>query len=102
MLAGLTYSNDGDVTGYHIPAVIGADMLVIKTTSAETKYGQRHSAVLQMMMLHQSLHGRWIVVAGYANSNDGDVTGYHGTQALFSDMWVLKLNGDGNIVWSGP
>jgi len=35
------------------------------------------------------------VVAGYAYSNDGDVSGNHGDW----DYWVVKLNESGNLVW---
>ena len=35
------------------------------------------------------------IVAGYTNSKDGDVTGYHDS----TDAWVVKLNAQGNIVW---
>jgi len=34
-------------------------------------------------------------VAGYSNSNDGDVTGNHGE----SDYWVSKLTANGDIEW---
>lgn len=35
------------------------------------------------------------VFAGYTNSNDGDVSGNHGS----SDAWVIKLDTNGNTVW---
>ena len=35
------------------------------------------------------------IVAGYSNSNNGDVSGNHGN----SDYWVLKLDASGNIQW---
>ncbi len=34
-------------------------------------------------------------MAGHAQSNNGDVTGYHGGR----DYWVVKLDGSGNIQW---
>lgn len=41
------------------------------------------------------------VLAGFTSSNDGDVTGFHndrkaGTQ---DDMWVVKLDAAGNMIW---
>jgi hypothetical protein len=35
------------------------------------------------------------IVAGYSESNDGDVTGNHGE----IDYWVLRLDADGNLIW---
>ena len=35
------------------------------------------------------------IVAGYTESNDGDVTGNHGKR----DYWVVKLDNTGNIQW---
>lgn len=35
------------------------------------------------------------VVAGYTNSNDGDVTGNHGD----NDYFIVKLDAGGNIIW---
>lgn len=38
------------------------------------------------------------ILAGYSNSNDGDVSLHYGTIAT-SDYWIVKLNVDGEIVW---
>ena len=38
------------------------------------------------------------IAVGYSNSNDGDVTGHHGTAAT-NDAWVVKLDTSGNILW---
>lgn len=38
------------------------------------------------------------VVAGSTMSNDGDVSGIHGTN-IFVDMWVVKLDSNRNIEW---
>jgi len=35
------------------------------------------------------------IVAGYSSSNDGDVSGNHGS----SDYWIVKLDATGNLVW---
>ena len=44
--------------------------------------------------IEQTSDGGYIV-AGYSNSNDGDVTGNHGDH----DSWIIKLNTTGNILW---
>jgi uncharacterized repeat protein (TIGR01451 family) len=38
------------------------------------------------------------IVAGCTASDDGDVTGHHGTAASY-DIWMMKLDGSGNIIW---
>lgn len=35
------------------------------------------------------------ILAGYTDSNDGDVTGHHGLR----DIWVVKLRSDGTLEW---
>jgi len=44
--------------------------------------------------IEQTTDGGYIV-AGYSDSNDGDVSGNHGLE----DYWVVKLDGDGSLVW---
>jgi PKD repeat protein len=44
--------------------------------------------------IQQTSDGGYII-AGSSDSNDGDVTGNHGS----SDYWVVKLNESGNIEW---
>jgi len=44
--------------------------------------------------IQQTSDGGYIV-AGYTESNDGDVSGNHG----YYDFWVVKLDGNGNIQW---
>jgi len=101
VLSGLTYSNDGDVTGYHTPTFIGADVLVIKIDLKGNKiWAKAFGGTTDDNATSMAAVSDGYVVGGYTNSNDGDVSRYHGRQALFYDMWVLKLNGDGNIVWS--
>ena len=42
----------------------------------------------------KSANGGYLIV-GSTTSNDGDVTGNHGG----TDMWLVKINEDGNILW---
>ncbi len=41
------------------------------------------------------------IIAGHTNSNDGDVSGYHGSPGVsgYKDIWVFRLDTDWNIVW---
>ncbi len=38
------------------------------------------------------------VFGAYVNSNDGDISGWHGA----NDIWIVKLDFNGNIVWQKP
>jgi hypothetical protein len=45
--------------------------------------------------VEQTVDGGFIV-SGYSYSTDGDVSGNHGG----SDLWILRLDANGNILWS--
>lgn len=102
VLAGLTDSPDGDVKGFHVPIFIGADFLVIRIDLTGNlvwakAYGGTGDEVATSIVAAPD----GVVVAGYANSTDGDVVGLHGSLiAAFIDMWVLKLDKTGSIVWA--
>lgn len=38
------------------------------------------------------------IIAGYSTSQNGDVSGHHGT-SLHADFWILKLDNSGKISW---
>lgn len=96
VLVGTSNSNDGDVTGVHG----SGDFWVVKIDSAGTiKWQKALGGTLSETgrSIQQTSDGGYMV-AGITLSNNGDVTGNHGT----SDYWVVKLSGDdfGNtIVW---
>ena len=93
ILAGLSHSNDGDVSGNHG----GGDCWVVKIDSfgdiewqkclGGSNYDEAH-------FVKQTIDDGFIV-AGYSKSNDGDVSGNHGGD----DCWVVKLNSSGYIEW---
>ena len=93
IVAGETLSNDGDVSGNHG----GRDAWVVKLNSSgdiiwkKCLGGTDHDFAYS---IQQTSDGGFIV-AGYTNSNDGDVSGNHGSK----DYWVVKLNSSGTIEW---
>lgn len=93
IMAGYSNSTDGDVSGNH-----GAhDYWVVRLDSARQIVWQRSFGGSKSDYAHSvspTADGGYIV-AGYSQSDDGDVTG--GTMGL--DVWVLKLNFDGKIEW---
>ena len=93
IIAGATESNDGDVKGNHGQS----DAWVIKTDSMgkiqwQKCYGGTKNEVAYAI---QQTNDGGYVFAGSTNSNDGDVKGNHGA----TDVWVVKLDKDGNIKW---
>lgn len=93
IIAGYTYSNDGDVSGYHGKA----DCWVVKITHEGEIQWQKafggtgsDSAISAI----QTIDGGYIVAAS-TESNDGDVSGNPGTD----DIWVIKLSNAGDIQW---
>lgn len=86
-------STDGDVTGTH--GMI--DYWVVKLDpSGELQWqralGGTHNEYPYSM--YQTANGG-CVIAGTTLSDDGDVTGFHGSL----DYWIVALDGSGNIEW---
>ena len=93
IVAGLSYSNDGDVTGNHGDA----DYWVVKLDATGNITWQKSLGGTNQdygYSIQQTTGGGYIV-AGYSNSNDGDVTGNNGGV----DCWIVKLDTVGNITW---
>jgi hypothetical protein len=94
IIAGTTYSSDGDVTGFHGGY---SDYWVVKTDDSgiiqwQKTYGG--SGADWGWCIQQTTDGGYII-AGNSNSNDGDVTGNHGG----ADYWVVKTDPLGNLQW---
>ena len=93
LLAGSSASNDGDVTGNQG----GLDWWVVKVDNLgaiqwETTLGGSADEILYRAI--QTSDGGY-ALAGWTESNDGDVTGYQGNK----DCWVAKLNSSGVLQW---
>ena len=105
IVAGITGSDDGDVSGNHG----GFDHWIVKLDATGNIQWQRclggsddewthisstpYSAMPQNS-IEQTTDGGYIV-AGSTFSNDGDVSGNHGG----FDYWIVKLDATGNIQW---
>lgn len=95
IVAGMVMSNDGDVSGNH--GGVGFDAWVVKLDEFGTLQWQKAlggTGVEYAQSVKQTADGGYIV-AGYTDSNDGDVIGNHGGQ----DFWVVKLGNSGTIEW---
>jgi len=94
IIAGYTRSTDGDVSSYHGGP---RDCWLIRLDGSgnllwEKTYGG--SDLDEAYAVQQTSDGGYIVV-GRTESDDGDVSGYHGNQ----DLWVFKLDPSGNMIW---
>jgi hypothetical protein len=93
---GFSESNNGDVSGNHG----NVDLWVAKTDASgniqwSSLYGGTEDD--QGYDIYQTADNGFMVV-GWTDSQDGDVTGHHGTYD--SDLWVLKLTSTGAITWN--
>lgn len=99
VFVGISRSVDGDVSGHHGGST-NNDYWVVKLDSIgnilwQNSYGGTGEDVAYSIL--QTIDGGY-VVAGNSQSNDGDVSGHHGS--LFpSDYWILKLDSVGAIEW---
>ena len=97
IIAAWTQSTDGDVTGLH---GFDFDYWIVKIDSAGGIQWQKSlggSGSDGAWCVQQTFDGGY-VVGGFSSSNDGDVTGHHGTTTL-GDYWIVKLDANGNIQW---
>ena len=93
VFAGGSNSNDGDVQGN----MGGYDYWIVKLTSSGEINWQKSlggSSLEYATHIKQTTDGGYII-AGRSNSNDGDVSGNHGS----SDYWIVKLTSSGEINW---
>ena len=93
ILVGYSGSNDGDVSGNH-----GSyDGWIAKLDANRNIVWQKSlggSNFDYLWSIQQTSDGGYIA-AGETSSNDGDVSGNHGS----SDAWVVRLDANGNIIW---
>ena len=93
VLAGISKSNNGNVTGNHG----GYDCWVVKLDATGTLQWQKSlggSGSDQANAIQNTADGGYIL-AGSSTSNNGDVTGNHGGK----DYWIIKLNATGTLQW---
>ena len=100
-----THSNDGDVSGLHGPSAAPpdgwSDIWMVRLNE-------------QMEIIWQKCLGGYrtegpnfitriedggFLVVGMTTSNDGDVSGNHSYPGTHTDIWVVKLNENGDIEW---
>ncbi len=93
ILASTTFSTDGDVIGNH--GIDDAWIVKLDATGAIVWQKALGGTAWEDVSSIQSTTDGGYVMAGYTRSNDGDVTGNHGTD----DAWVVKLSSTGSVQW---
>ena len=99
IIAGLSQSDDGDVTGRHEPS-FSPDVWIVKLRSTGEIEWQRllgGKGWDEAKYIAPTRDGGYIIT-GFSNSNDGDVIGLHGNYG-FRDYWIVKLRSTGEIEW---
>lgn len=98
IMAGSTKSNNVDVTFNHYSGISVEDFWVVKTDSVGNIKWQRSLGGSSKEVANSIIECKegGYIVAGYAESNDGDVSNYLGG---VSDVWVVRLDTGGNIKW---
>ncbi|MBS1736280.1 MAG: T9SS type A sorting domain-containing protein [Bacteroidetes bacterium] len=94
IVAGYTFSNDGDVSGNHNP---DSDGWVVKLNASGNLIWQKALGGVGgdfITDIHQTSDGGYIA-GGYSASNNGDASGNNGS----FDFWIVKLDPSGNISW---
>jgi Secretion system C-terminal sorting domain len=99
IVVGRTYSNDGDVSGFHTH-MNTTDGWVVKLNSSGVIQWQKclggTGSDLCRSVLATANGG--CIIAGSTTSLDGDVSTNHGTGNT-SDYWVVNLDANGTIIW---
>jgi hypothetical protein len=99
IIAGMSRSDNGDVSGHHGNSDF-ADYWIIKIDTDGQLLWQRSLGGSDNDVANAVAATRdgGCIVAGASNSSDGDVTGHHGTND-YADYWIVKLDATGNIEW---
>lgn len=92
VLAGLSRSYDSGLNNYG-----GYDYWIVKVNDIGTVQWQKSfgGGSYDVAWHAEQTFDSGYIIAGYTNSNEDDVSGYHGN----SDVWVIKLSSTGSLDW---
>lgn len=97
IIVGFTESQDGDITGYHG----GLDGWAVKTDSGGNVQWAKcfgGAGLEEFYKVIQLSNGNF-VMAGWTDSNDGDISFLHGS-TFQEDAWLVTTDVNGNLLWS--
>lgn len=91
---GTVHGDGGDVTGFHGGAFDGWIIMINATGELLWQKALGGNGDDNFYGVHEMADGN-LLLTGYTNSIDGDVSGNHG---MF-DYWVVKMSMTGEIIW---
>lgn len=100
IVAGETYSDDGDVKGYKGKSTNSLDAWIVKLDSSGSIEWQRclsESRMEEVYSIQITPDGGYIL-AGYTLSNGGDTIG-KGLPGINPNCWIVKMDKLGNVQW---
>lgn len=102
IVTGTSFSTDGDVTGNHIDAdgyALG-DYWLSRLDAAGNLLWQKclGGSTYEWGLSVQQTTDEGFITGGWTESNDGDVSGNHGS----NDYWIVKVDTVGNLEWQEP
>jgi hypothetical protein len=96
-----TVSNDGDISGLHGPPDLFSDIWVVRLDDQMEIVWQKCLGGYDSdfpIYITQTGDGGFVVI-GMVISDDGDVSGNHSIDDNYGDIWVVKLDGEGELLW---
>ena len=100
IVAGSSTSNDGDVTGHHGATGVTDAWLVALRYDGQLLWQKSYggSGADEFDRIIATKDGGYLAI-GTTASTDGDVVGSHDGGNGNVDIWVVKLDGSGNLQW---
>ncbi len=97
IVAGYSLSNNGDLTSNQGDA----DYWIVKLDASGTIQWQKSLGGMfdEKAYSVQQITDGGFVVAGFAASNNGDVSGNHNFSNAGGDYWIVKLDSSGSLLW---
>ena len=100
IVAGVSYSTDGDLTGLHYGTTAYYDAILVKYDLNGNLVWKKNFGGTNHDYFREVVENNFgYAVVGYSYSNDVDLTGLHYNTVSYSDGIIVQYDFDGNILW---